>query len=235
MKTNRKSALIAGIALIIMAVAAGFTYGYIHNTLVIANDPLSTFDNLTSNGLLFQAEIFGWFFILILDVIVALVLYVFFRNENKNLSALAAGFRLVYSAILGMTILNLIQILNILNGTFPETAGNQILFHLNSFENTWSFGLIIFGFHLLFLGILTFQSKNIPNFWGILLVFAAASYTIIHSAKFLFPEFENHIATAEMVLSLPMAFGEVGFACWLIIRGGKSRVVYHQTKAAVIS
>jgi hypothetical protein len=235
MKTNRKSALIAGIALIIMAVAAGFTYGYIHNTLVIANDPESTFNNLKLNGLLFQTEIYGWLLILILDVVVAWSLYVFFKNENKKLSALTAGFRLVYSAILGMAILNLIQILNILNGTFPETAGDQMLFHLNSFENTWSFGLIIFGFHLLLLGILALQSKYIPNFWGILLVFAAVSYSLIHSAKFLFLEFETYIATAEMILSLPMAFGEVGFAFWLIIRGGKSRVVYRQIKAAVIS
>jgi hypothetical protein len=235
MKTNRKSALIAGVALIIMAVAAGFTYGYIHNTLVIANDPESTFNNLKLNGLLFQTEIFGWLLILILDVIVAWALYVFFKNENLKLSALAAGFRLIYSAILGIAILNLIQILNILNGTLSETAGNQILFHLNSFENTWSFGLIIFGVHLFLLGILALQSKNIPNFWGMLLVFAAASYTFIHSAKFLFPEFETHIATAEMVLSLPMAFAEIGFAFWLIVRGGKSRVVYRQINAAVTS
>jgi hypothetical protein len=102
---------------------------------------------------------------------------------------------------------------------------------VESFETIWFFALIIFGFHLLALGILTHQSKNIHNFWGILLVFAAVCYAVIHSAKFLLPEFENQVAIAEMILSLPMAFGEVGFAFWLIIRGGKPRIVYRQTKA----
>ncbi|MFW5831321.1 MAG: DUF4386 domain-containing protein [Prolixibacteraceae bacterium] len=235
MKTNRKSALTAGFALIIMAVAAIFAYGYVHNSLVIPGNPDATTSNLKSSALLYRAEIAGWLIILILDVVAALALYVFFKNENRKLSVLAAGFRLIYSVVLGIAILNLIQILNILNGTFPETAGNQILFHLNSFEKTWSFGLIIFGFHLLLLGILTLKSKNIRNLWGTLLVFAAVCYTVIHSAKFLLPEFESQIATAEMILSLPMAFGEVGFAFWLIIRGGKSRIVYRQTKTAVTS
>ncbi|HKK59395.1 MAG TPA: DUF4386 domain-containing protein, partial [Salinivirga sp.] len=165
MKTNRKSTLIAGIALIIMAVVAGFTYGYIHNTLVIANNPESTFNNLKLNGLLFQAEIFGWFFILILDVVVALALYVFFRNENKKLSLLTAALRIVFVFIFGVAIFNLIPVLKIVNGNISEvqTAAEQILISLKSFETIWSFALIIFGFHLLLLGILVLQSKNIHN------------------------------------------------------------------------
>ena len=85
MKTQRKSALIAGIALIIMAVVAGFTYGYLHNTLIVEGDSETTLRNLKSDASLFQAEIFGWFFILVLDVIVAWALYFFFRDENKRL------------------------------------------------------------------------------------------------------------------------------------------------------
>ncbi len=237
MKTERKSALIAGIALIIMAVVAGFTYGYLHNTLIVEGDSETTLSNLTSNRLLFQTEIFGWFFILILDVIVAWALYVFFRNENKRLSLLTAALRIVFVIIFGAAIFNLLPILKIINGNVTEAqlAGEQILKSVESFETIWFFALIIFGFHLLALGILTLQSKNIHNFWGILLVFAAVCYTVIHSAKFLLPQFENQTATAEMVLSLPMAFGEVGFAIWLIICGGKPRIVYRSTKTAVIS
>ena len=231
MNTNRKSALITGFALIIMAVVAGFTFGYIHNTLVVAGNPVATASNIKSSALLFRAEIAGWLIILILDVVATLALYIFFKNENRKLSALAAGFRLVYSAILGIAIINLVKMLNIPGNA--ETVNNQILFHLKSFDTAWSFGLIIFGFHLLLLGILVLQSKNIHNLWGILLVFAAVSYVFIHSAKFLIPEFENQIATAEMIFSLPMAFGEIGFAFWLIVRGGKSRIVYRQTKTAM--
>lgn len=237
MKTNRKSALIAGIALIMMAIVAGFTFGYIHNTLIVEGDSENTFMNIKSDALLFQAEIFGWFFILVLDVIVAWALYVFFRNENKKLSQITAALRIVFVCVFGVAIFNLLPILKITDGNIAEAqlAGEQILKSVESFETIWFVALIIFGFHLLTLGILTLQSKNIHNFWGILLVFAAVCYTVIHSAKFLLPEFENQIATAEMILSLPMAFGEVGFAFWLIIRGGKPRIIYRQTKTAVTS
>ena len=93
---------------------------------------------------------------------------------------------------------------------------------------TWSFGLIIFGFHLLLLGFLALKSWNIHRFWGIMLIVAAVSYVGIHCAKILLPEFENPVKTAEMILSLPMTFGEVGFAVWLIIRGGKANIHLHE-------
>ncbi len=229
MKTNRKSALIAGIALLIMAITAGLIYGYLHNTLVIPNNPNSTFENLKSNGLLFETEVFGWFFILVLDLIVAWALYSFFKNENKNLSLFTAGLRIVFVVIFSTAVFNFIQVLKILNGNqsvVQESLSQQVMNHINAFESTWSFALIIFGFHLLGLGVLALKSHHIQNIWGILLIFAGLSYSLIHSAKFLLPEFESQIKTVEMILSFPMAFGEVGFAFWLIIRGGKPVTKY---------
>ncbi|MCG6186925.1 DUF4386 domain-containing protein [Maribellus maritimus] len=229
MITNRKSALIAGIALIFMAAVAVFIYGYIHNMLLVPGNPEATAVNLESHRWLFHTEILGWHVILLLDVVVAWALYILFKNENRKLSAFAAGLRFVYSAILGVAILNFIYILKILNGSFAMTqqmANEQIMSFLQSFERTLSFGLIIFGFHLLILGFLALKSKYILRFWGILLIFAAISYIIIHSAKFFLPEFESQIKFVENVLSLPMAFGEIGFAFWLIFRGGKPVMDY---------
>ncbi len=221
MKPTRKSALVAGIALLVMAVAAGFTYGYIHNTLVVPGNSEATLNNLESHQFLFTLEILGWIFILLCDVVVAWALYVFFRNENRRLSLFTAATRIIYSAILGAAIYYLIQV----NGT---ESVNIVMSYLHNFENTWSLGLIIFGFHLFLLGALVLKSKRIHNFWGIVLVFAAVSYVIIYSSKLLLPEFENQVIAVETILSLPMAFGEIGFAFWLIIRGGKPKIVFKQ-------
>ncbi|QGY45709.1 DUF4386 family protein [Maribellus comscasis] len=228
MTTKRNSALMAGIALLIMAVIAAFTFGYAHSTLVVPGNPEVTVGNLKSHRWLFRTEIIGWHFILLCDILVAWALFVFFRNKNKKLLYLTAALRIVFVFIFGIAILNLIYVLKILNGniTQAQMASKQIMSYLDSFESTWSFGLIIFGFHLLFLGILAFQSKSIHNFWGILLVFTAVSYVVIHSVKIFLPQFDNQIKTVETVLSLPMAFGEIGFAFWLIIRGGKPKTMY---------
>ena len=229
MKMNRKFALMAGIALLIMSAIAAFSFGYAHNTLVIPGNPEVTANNLKSSSLLFGLEILGWHIILLCDIIVAWALFNFFKNDNRNLSLATAGIRVIYTIILGVAIFNLIYVLKIVNGNVeitPEMTNHQIITFIESFESTWSFGLIIFGFHLLLLGVLVLKSDYIQNLWGILLVFAAVSYIVIHFARLFLPEFESQITTVEIVLSLPMAFGEIGFAFWLIIQGGKPKTMY---------
>ncbi|GET32560.1 DUF4386 domain-containing protein [Prolixibacter bellariivorans] len=233
MVTKRNFARIAGIAILMMAAVAAFTYGYIHNSLVVPNHPETTISNLKASTWLFRTEIVGWHFILLCDVVVAWALYKFFKDENQQLSQITAVLRLVYAAVLGGAVFKLISVLGIINGKagiVPELADQQMLSFLKSFESTWSFGLIIFGFHLLLLGFLALQSKAIHFSWGVLLVIAALSYITIHTLKIGFPEFDSQIKTAEMILSLPMALGEVGFAVWLIIRGGKSGKAFLKSK-----
>ena len=224
MKTERKSALIVGVALIVMAVAAAFSFGFVHNTLVVPGDSETTFNNLSASKSLFSLEVLGWIIILICDVAVSLALYSFFKSVNRKLSFNAAAVRLVYSAILGVAIFYLVQVLNSLPGT--EDLTNEVMSNLNTFKTVWSVGLIIFGIHLFLLGLLAIKSRFIHNIWGILLVFAGISYSVLQAFYFIFPDFESHIKMAENILSLPMAFAEIGFAIWLIIRGGKPKIIY---------
>lgn len=229
MTKRRKASLVAGIAIIIMAVVAALTYGYLHRSVVvpvITENPITNLNNLNS---LIIAEIAGWLIILILDVIVAVALYLFFKKENRKLSVTAAWLRMIFVVVFGVAIFSFISILKIIKespATAPGMINQNILAQLDSFENTWSIALIIFGFHLFLLGILAFKSRSIHRIWGILLVFAAVSYILVHSSKQIFPEHDNLINTIETLLSLPMAIGEVGFAFWLVILGGKPKKVY---------
>jgi len=226
MKTNRYSALIAGIGLILMAIVAGFSYGYAHNSIVEMADPEATINNLRFSAQLFNMEIIGWIIILLLDITVAWALYLFFKKENNKISLSTAIIRLIYSAILGVAIFNLIQIQSILNGIHlmnQSVLNMKVMSNLSAFEKWWSLGLIVFGFHLLGLGYLALTSKNIHWFWGVMLVIAAISYIAIHSAYNIFLNFEGQVKMIETILIIPMTFGEIGFAFWLVIRGGKSR------------
>lgn len=84
MKTKRKSALVAGIALIIMAVVAALTYGYLHNTIVVPAVTERTIVNLTNFNTLIIAEISGWLLILVLDVVVAWFLFLFLKCRTGD-------------------------------------------------------------------------------------------------------------------------------------------------------
>lgn len=52
---QRKSALIAGTSLIIMALAAFFSYGFVHRSLVVQGDASATFHKIKSSTMLFKA------------------------------------------------------------------------------------------------------------------------------------------------------------------------------------
>lgn len=46
---ERKSALTAGISLILMALAAFFSYGFVHGSLVVKGNAATTFNNIVSS------------------------------------------------------------------------------------------------------------------------------------------------------------------------------------------
>ncbi|AEV31311.1 hypothetical protein Oweho_0289 [Owenweeksia hongkongensis DSM 17368] len=210
-------AIIAGASLLLMAITAGFSFGYAHSKIVLLDDANTTLQNLIISKGLFQAEILGWCLILVLDVIVAWALYYFFKSVNKSISALTAWIRIIYSIILGMAIGQLMTICKLLEETSEGTA-QIVMEHIQSFENIWTLGLIVFGFHLIGLGYLALKSKL--RFWGVLLIVAGFSYSLVCTLK-QFQSLESLAANLEMILSIPMTVGELGFAVWLLVRGKK--------------
>lgn len=220
----RTAALIAGCSLLLMAIVAGFSVGYVHNSLVVQDNALATINNLTQSTGLFRAEVAGWVVIFLSDIIVAWALYLFLKKVSQSISLLAAWLRIAYTAILGAAIANLIGIFSLLGYKIElkgAIATQLIMVHLSSFESMWSLGLIIFGFHILVLGYLVYKANYIPNVWGILLVLAGVGYFFVHSSKLLQFTYGNHLKTIELIFSIPMALSEVGLAIWLLIRGGK--------------
>ncbi|MEK4493863.1 DUF4386 domain-containing protein [Paenibacillus sp. FSL L8-0493] len=227
LSNQRKSALTAGISLIIMTLASFFSYGFVHGTLVVQGDASATFINIVSSNNLFKGEILGWIIIMIADILVAWAFYVFLEPVNQNLSLLGAWLRLTYSAILAISILTLIFVLLLTgntNGfstlTIEQTQAFMMLF-LDAFQFIWSMGLVVFGGHLLIVGYVALKSDVIPKVISILLLLASIGYIIIHLSKMFLPQYEAVITTLNFIFTIPMIVGELGFGIWLLLRGGK--------------
>ena len=92
------------------------------------------------------------------------------------------------------------------------------LFYFELFERIWSYGLVIFGTHLLILSVTCFKSKFTPKFIAVLISFGGISYIFIESSKSFFPQFGVVAPAIESVLIVPMALSELVFAVWLIIK-----------------
>jgi hypothetical protein len=131
-----------------------------------------------------------------------------------------AWFRLVYSAIFGIALVNLIIVLILLSGVNYLAVFNsdqlyaQGMIFLKAFYEIWAIGIIIFGFHLILLGFLAFKSGYIPKIVGILLIFAGFSYLIDNISNLIFPDF-------NLAISVVMGWGELIFMFWLLLKGGK--------------
>jgi len=218
---EKKQGIVAGISLVIMAIVAGFSFGYAHNSLV-AESPEITLNNLTANKSLFFAELSGWILIFFADIIVAIALYFFFRSTSKRISMIAALIRIAYTLILGIAIIQLFKIIPVLSFDNPlseKLSALEIASHIELFEKFWSVGLIIFGFHLIGLGYLSVQSKSVHWLLGYLLYFGGISYTFINSSRQLSLFDTQTLNSAENILALPMALAEILLAFWLIYIG----------------
>ena len=223
----RQAALVAGAAILVMAILAGFAYGYVLKALIVPGDANSTANNIMASETLFRAAIFSFLLVLICDVVTAWALHIFLKKVNQSLSLLTAWLRLVYAAILGTAILNFVIILFLVSGADYLKAfevgwlNAQVMLLLNAFNGIWSIGLVVFGCHLLVLGYLVFQSGYVPKILGVLLIIASLCYLTTNSASLILSNYKHYKETVELVLSVPMIVGELGFGFWLLFKGGK--------------
>ncbi|MNC22297.1 hypothetical protein D3C75_702950 [compost metagenome] len=220
-----------GISIILMAVAAAISYGTIHGSLIVEGDAAATISHLTASPLLFRAGIFGWVVIMACDIIAAWALYTALKPVDKGLSLLGAWLRLSYTAVLAIAVSCLV-VVSLLTGSKGQelsgfTSGELqagVMLFLGAFEAVWSIGLILFGGHLLIVGLLAFRSLNIPKLISILLLLAAAGYVVVHLSRTLAPGVEDAIKVVEWVFMLPMTAGELGLGLWLLFRVPAPRV-----------
>lgn len=226
-REQRLAALIVGITLLIMAAAAFVSFGYVHSTLTVPDDANATFHNLRSSSALFTVEIIGWLLILICDIIVAWGIYVYFKAVHRSMALLSAWFRLIYAALLGIAIMNLLQVQQLMDSAYLQTlfgtaqAQAHVLSFIGAFESMWSFGLIIFSMHLLIIGWLACVAKTVPNGLSVLLIFAGIGYLVTSLIDLAVSGETAFLRVLIMILTVPMTIGEPGFGLWLLIKGGK--------------
>ena len=214
----RTAALIAGIGLLIMVIAAPFAELYAFPKLIVQDNAAETTKNIIENKALFTAVLFGYLITFICDVLVAWALYVLLKPVNETLSLLTSWFRLVYTMIALVALLNLVTVLRLVNTSDvltlfrPDQFNAQVLLFINAFRSNWYFGLLFFGIHLGLLGYLVLRSEYIPRILGGLLIVAGLGYLLTTLKLYLFPDINLDFAEYTF-------YGELIFMLWLLIKG----------------
>ena len=200
--TGRRAALIAGLGMLAMTVAVILADMVAFSQIMVPGDAAATAANVIASDLMFRAGIWGMLVVLICDVVVAWGLYMLLEPVDAKLSLFTAWLRVVYAVVLGIALSALVVVTILLSNADylsvlePGQLHVYVLTLFNAYYEVWGVGFIIFGAHLLILGVLALKSDYVPRFLGVLLVVAGVGYIGEYTGRLLFPDFDVPLSMA---------------------------------------
>lgn len=216
-QTMRTMGLVAGIALLAMAILAGFANFGVIEQIVTDGDAAKTAQDILASQGLFRAGVASLALVAVLDVIVAWALLVLFTPVHNGIASLAAWFRVVYAGVFLVAISQLVGVVPLVGDAgyvaaySTEQRHAEALLKINAFQDIWNAGLILFGIHLLLLGYLAYTADFAPKWLGVVLAIAGLGYLVDSFGTQLVPDYSISVAMVTFV-------GEVLLMIWLLIK-----------------
>jgi len=217
----QKTARVAGLLYLFIAVCGGFAFFAGYEALIVAGDATATANNIIAAKSIFRVGMAGDAFTFLGEIVLTVLLYNLFKPVNKALSLIAAFSRLAMTAMIGVNLLNKLIALHLLSGAEYLTVftSDQLDTLALLFLNAYGYGSLIwgvfFGLHLFIIGYLIFKSTYFPKVLGILFLFASFGYLIDSFGNFLLPQYDA-IYTVIVLATIP---AELALAFWLLIKG----------------
>jgi len=218
---NRKTARIAGLWYLVLAIGAGYSWMYITKTFVMGSAAL-TAQNILATETQYVISIICSLVGQIGFVFLALALYRLFKNVNQTQARLMLTLVLISVSVMFVNIIFQTSALVFLNRTnyFIAFTKAQVYELTTMFLHLNIIGVyvvdIFWGLWLLPLAYLTYQSNFFPKIIAFVLVISALGY-MVDSLSFLINQ-EFHLMLSNY-LSIPEALGEVTMLLWLLIKG----------------
>jgi Domain of unknown function (DUF4386) len=212
----RRSALAAGLGLLLMAVLAGLAqFGVLAR--LVTDDAAETSAKLSAHQPAFTLAVSGLLVVACLDVLVGWALRTFFDGTHRTVALLSAWCRTGYAAVFALAITHLIAAAGLVHdGSDSSTVYAEIM----RFDEIWSLALIVFGVHLLLLGWLAWRSLVVPTWIAALVAVAGAGYLADSIGPLVSDAYTVKVAAVTFV-------GEVALLAWLLVYAARSRT--HQT------
>ncbi len=203
------------LAIFVLAIFANFLA---LSPVLQPGDAAGTAAALGESGTSFRLGAVAFLGIFVIDVVVAWALWVLFRPVHRDLSLLAAWFRLTYTVVLGAALGFLYAALWLTDtpGALGEANEDGILLALQTFDFTWVAGLAGFGAHLVVLGLLMLKARG-PRWIAWLLMAAGAAYVLDTVAHLVLADYEASADLFLAIVALPSVIGEMSFVVWLLL------------------
>lgn len=189
----RRAALIAGLAFIVSVVFAVAVDDFLLANLVPPGDAAALDIDIRNDPDRLGVAALGYLLVLLLDVLIALCLFVVIRPASARLARAVSFLRVFYAGIVGAGVIALsFQVVD----AYAYSAIKTVAY-------------VFFVLHLLTLGLSVFRADYLPNVFSVGLLIGAAAYSVFFIDLQL-PE------TANFAAMLIMAFAELSLFVWLI-------------------
>ncbi len=224
MKSRKKTARVAGMWYLLLAIAGGFGTMYVPLNITIAGDAAATAQNIIDSGWMFRLSIVSGLAGNVFFIFLALALYRLFKDVDSKQAKLLVILVSVSVPISFLSTLPLVAAEMIANGTdylsvFEISEQHAMtLWAVNLFDQGILFVKVFWGLWLLPFGILVIKSKFIPKIFGVLLVMNCFAYLITTLASLM----EIQLMDLFTYILVPfLVMGEFAIMFWLVIKGVK--------------
>lgn len=222
LRSPRNVARGAGVLYLVIIVCGLFSELFVRGRLVDVTDPAGTAAAIAASEGLFRIGFSADLIMVVSDVGLAVLLYVLLRPVSRTLALVAASFRIVQSAVLGMNLLHHLDAALMLDssgpaGSLPASQRDALVaMSMDSHAHGYLIALVFFGIHLAILGCLVVKAPYFPAWLGVLMVVAGAGYLTDSFSFFLVPGYDGALSSTVLA---PALVTELATVLWLLVKG----------------
>lgn len=225
MNATKKTARIAGLLYLVIAVTGAFSLLYVPSALIVPDDAAATAARISASELLFRAGIVAGLVCQITFIFLVLTLHRLLKDVDRAYANAMVALVIVAVPIAFLNAVHQMAVLVLLSGADFLSAFNtaQLQSLMMIFLKVHQHGVIaveiFWGLWLFPFGVLVFKSRILPRALGILLIVACVAYVVHAFTALLFP---HHKELVSSITSIPSGLGEFAAMLWLSIMGAKA-------------
>ncbi|MEJ2146403.1 MAG: DUF4386 domain-containing protein, partial [Acidobacteriota bacterium] len=224
MRTNRQTARIAGLLYFLLTVIGIFSIVYVPSRIIVYGDAAATASNIRAHEMLFRAGIVGDLVCQTLFVFLALTLYHWFRNVDRQYALMLLTLVVVSVPIEFVNSLSQFAPLVLLSGhAYLNVLGTEQLAAISMAAlDLHNYGVsvaqVFWGLWLFPFGMLVYRSGFLPRTIGVFLMIGCVSILTETFCSLVFPESYGFVS---QFTAIPSALGEFSAILWFLIFGAK--------------
>jgi hypothetical protein len=192
-------------------------------SLVVPGDAATTAQNVAANETLFRWGMAGEAAVVLIEIVLAGVLYALLRPVSRWVSLAAALARAAEGVVMAAgNLFTSIMTLLMVGGAgylaaFDTEQRDALALAFQEANDSvvlvWG---LFFGLHLVLLGWLVHRSGYLPRLIGALLALAGVGYLVQSFGTLVAPGSADLLSAVVLVLAVP---GELAFTFWLLVKG----------------